>query len=88
MAQKGKVNSGGLWLIAGSCPRCLLLGEVIRITTVGYRSPAECPRAGKQTQIKHLHLTHWTYKMWFTRSLDLQALEKAQVWFLLTPKFL
>lgn len=26
---------------------------------VGHRSPAESPRAAKQTQDKHLQLTHW-----------------------------
>lgn len=82
MARKAKANSGGLWLITGSCPLCPLLGEVIAITKVGYRSPAESPRAAKQAQVKHLHSTHRTDQMWFSNSLDLQALEKAQVWLL------
>lgn len=82
MARKAKANPGGLWLITGSCPLCPLLGEVIAITKVGYRSPAESPRAAKQAQVKHLHSTHRTDQMWFSNSLDLQALEKAQVWLL------
>lgn len=58
-AQKVKANSGSLWRIAGSSPLSPFLREVINVTTVGYRNPAESPRAAKQAQDKHLRSTHW-----------------------------
>lgn len=84
-----ETTSEGLWLMAGLSLLCPLSRKYCTCHHSGLAGGhTQSPRASRQAQDRHLHLTLWKDQMWFSKSSDLQALEKAQVWLPLTSKFL